>query len=50
MRVLITGGKGFIGAWIARRLLARDMTLRIFDTLDARSLVEAVAGSRARVS
>src|SRR5256885_11723302 len=31
MRVLITGGYGFIGAWIARNLLARGDTVFVYD-------------------
>jgi nucleoside-diphosphate-sugar epimerase len=31
MRVLITGGYGFIGAWIARNLLARGDDVLVFD-------------------
>lgn len=47
MRVLITGGKGFLGAWIVRRLAARGFDLRIFDLADDRSLISAIAGARA---
>ena len=39
MRVLITGGYGFIGAWIIRNLLARDARVWVFDLReDARRL------------
>jgi nucleoside-diphosphate-sugar epimerase len=39
MRVLITGGYGFIGAWIARNLLARGAQIWVFDLReDARRL------------
>lgn len=39
MRVLITGGYGFIGAWIARNLLARGDQVWVFDLReDARRL------------
>src|SRR5206468_1215068 len=31
MRVLITGGYGFIGAWIARNLLARGDSVFVYD-------------------
>jgi nucleoside-diphosphate-sugar epimerase len=39
MRVLITGGYGFIGAWIIRNLLARDDQVWVYDLReDARRL------------
>lgn len=39
MRVLITGGYGFIGAWIARNLLARGDSVWVYDLKeDARRL------------
>jgi nucleoside-diphosphate-sugar epimerase len=39
VRVLITGGYGFIGAWIIRNLLARGDEVRVFDLReDARRL------------
>ena len=44
MRVLITGGNGFIGAWIARRLAARGVELAVFDRVENRRLVSAIAG------
>ena len=31
MRVLITGGYGFIGAWITRNLLARGDEVCVYD-------------------
>jgi len=31
MRVLITGGYGFIGAWIIRNLIARGQTVSVYD-------------------
>ncbi len=46
-RILISGGTGFLGAWIARRLAARGMRLRIFDRSGDRSLVAAIAGGEA---
>ena len=45
MRVLITGGKGFLGAWIARRLARRGIDLRIFDIADDRRLIGQIAGA-----
>lgn len=47
MRILVTGGAGFIGAWIARGLLAQGHEIRIFDLGDNRSVVEAIAGREA---
>lgn len=44
MRVLVTGGNGFMGAWIIRRLLARGCHVRVFDRTEDRRLVDAVAG------
>ena len=39
MRVLITGGYGFIGAWIIRDLLARGDSVWVYDLKeDARRL------------
>lgn len=46
-RILITGGTGFLGAWIARRLAARSARLRILDRSGDRSLVAAIAGPEA---
>ena len=44
MTVLITGGGGFLGAWIIRRLAARGIELRVFDRRDDRGIVRAIAG------
>ena len=43
-RVLITGGSGFLGAWIIRRLNARGLEARVFDIHDRRQTVAAIAG------
>ena len=43
-RVLVSGGSGFIGAWIIRRLLARGITVRVLDARDDRRLVREIAG------
>ncbi|HYF57073.1 MAG TPA: SDR family oxidoreductase [Salinarimonas sp.] len=42
--ILITGGNGFLGAWVARRLGARGLELRILDRIEDRSVVSAIAG------
>lgn len=44
MRVLLTGGSGFLGAWILRRLLAGGMTCRILDLRPDPRLAREVAG------
>jgi UDP-glucose 4-epimerase len=43
-RILITGGSGFIGAWVAKRLLARGFAVRIFDQRAAPELVNTLCG------
>jgi UDP-glucose 4-epimerase len=47
MRILLTGGNGFLGAWIAKRLLARGFELAVFDIVENRRLMNAIAGSAA---
>ena len=47
MTVLITGGGGFLGAWIIRRLAARGIELRVSDRGDDRGIVRAIAGAAA---
>jgi UDP-glucose 4-epimerase len=44
MRVLITGGLGFIGAWTARALLAGGHDVRVFDLHCKRALFDAIVG------
>lgn len=47
MRVLITGGSGFLGAWIMKRLLARGMECVAFDLRANARLIEALAPAQA---
>ncbi|WP_213301714.1 NAD-dependent epimerase/dehydratase family protein [Paraburkholderia sacchari] len=47
MRVLITGGSGFLGAWIMKRLLARGMQCVAFDLRANPRLIEALAPAHA---
>jgi UDP-glucose 4-epimerase len=46
MHVLITGGGGFLGAWLARRLTAAGYGSRIFDAREDRTLLRDIAGSQ----
>jgi nucleoside-diphosphate-sugar epimerase len=48
MKVLVTGGGGFIGAWIARRLLADGHAVRVFDRAERPALLQRVCGEAAR--
>jgi nucleoside-diphosphate-sugar epimerase len=48
MKVLITGGAGFLGAWIARRLLAGGHDVRVLDRSANDTLMRAIAGPQAR--
>ena len=43
-KVLVTGGSGFLGAWIVRQLLARDIGVRVFDIHDRRDTVASING------
>ncbi len=44
MTVLLTGGSGFLGAWIVRRLTATGVEVRVFDRREDRALMRAIAG------
>ncbi|OZI81034.1 NAD-dependent epimerase/dehydratase family protein [Bordetella genomosp. 6] len=46
-KVLITGGGGFLGAWVAQRLLARGLPVRIMDIGDDRRVVRGLLGDAA---
>jgi UDP-glucose 4-epimerase len=48
MKFLITGGAGFLGAWIARRLLAGGHAVRVLDRSTDDRLLRAIAGDGAR--
>jgi nucleoside-diphosphate-sugar epimerase len=47
MKVLVTGGSGFLGVWIVRRLLAKGIAVRIFDMNSNRDLMREIVGSQA---
>jgi nucleoside-diphosphate-sugar epimerase len=45
MRVLVTGGGGFIGGWILRRLHDAGHSPVVFDMHDNRARVAEIAGA-----
>lgn len=45
MKVLVTGGGGFIGAWVVRRLIALGVTPRVMELGDDKSLLGQVLGA-----
>ena len=46
-RILITGGGGFLGAWVVRQLLSQQHDIRIFDRADETPILRAIAGPEA---
>ena len=44
MKVLVTGGAGFLGAWVVRTLQRAGHEARVFDTHDRRGLVHEIVG------
>ncbi len=48
-KTLVTGGSGFIGAWIVRRLLDEGHAVRVFDRVEKRDLLHRVAAGGANV-
>lgn len=47
MKVLVTGGSGFLGAWVMRRLLGRGIEVRAFDVHRDDTLLNAISGINA---
>ena len=47
MKVLVTGGSGFIGAWIVRRFIQSGIGVRILDITADRRIVREIVGPRA---
>ena len=47
MRILLTGGGGFLGAWIANRLTRGNVAVRVFERHDDRTLARTIVGDAA---
>ena len=44
MKVLVTGGSGFLGAWITRLLISKGYEVRVFDMNPNRQLLQDIVG------
>ena len=47
MRVLVTGGAGFLGAWVIHRFLESGAEVRVLDLKDDRSVARKIMGRKA---
>lgn len=47
MRILLTGGGGFLGAWIASRLARGNVEVRVLERHDDRALARTIVGDAA---
>jgi nucleoside-diphosphate-sugar epimerase len=47
VKVLVTGGSGFLGAWVIRRMLARGLSVRVLDVSADRKVVREIVGAAA---
>lgn len=47
MKVLLTGGSGFVGAWVIRRLTQKGIEVRVIDINSNRRILREIIGSRA---
>lgn len=47
MRVLVTGGGGFLGAWVIHRFLESGVEVRVLDLKDDRSIARKIMGGKA---